>query len=571
MNGGAYGGQIMCPFFKKSKKQSDDGYEWFIPEDSRQHLVKLFEKLQEPVDLVVFTERGTNDVYNEYMVKFIRDIDRLSPLINASYYDLDSEEAKKYGVETSPALLLQPERYHVRFLGAPLGEEGRSFIEAILMVSRGQSNLSQSSKNMLAELQDPRHVQVFVNPSCPYCPGQVINAFKAAVEKPLLVRSECVETAENPELAMQFAVGSVPQTVINQELFLLGLEPEERFIAELLTLKNADDILAAQEEHHDHPAHGTRAERTIEEKDLIIIGAGPAGLTAGIYAERSGLSSVILEKAIIGGQVALTPVVENYPGFANIAGKKLMDIMSDHAREYTDIREGEQVEEIKVGNDLEVTTNHGVYLGRALLLCTGATWRKLGAPGEDRYFGFGVNYCASCDGYLYKGRKVFIIGGGNTALTDALHLKNLGVDVTIVHRRDAFRAEQKLQDAVQHAGIPVLWNSDVAEIHGDGKRVTGVTLRNTQDDGTMEHDVDGVFVAIGLDANVELAKQIGVQLDAQGFIKVDRGMRTNVPRIYAAGDVTGGVQQIVTAIGEGSTAALSAFEDLSNPYWIEKA
>lgn len=564
----------MSPLFKKDKQNGQQEDEWFIPEDGRKQLDKFFEHLQGPVELAVFTEEGTNDVYNEYMVKFMRDIDRLSEKVSTSFHDLDSPEAKQYGVETSPTLLLNPEKYDIRFQGAPLGEEGRSFVEAMMLVSTGKSGLSTVSKKMLDELKEERRVQVFVNPSCPYCPGQVINAFRAAVEKPELIKAACVETSENPELALQYNVGSVPHTVVNEELSMLGLEPEERFIAELLTLKSADELLSEEDEHAQHLEHEHFHEHEhdveVEEKDLVIIGAGPAGLTAGIYAERSGLSSVILEKAIIGGQVALTPTVENYPGFANVAGKKLMDIMSEHAREYTDIREGESVQEIKVGRNIEVYTNHGVYLARALLLCTGATWRKLGAPGEDRYFGFGVNYCASCDGYLYKGRKVFIVGGGNTALTDALHLKNLGVDVTIVHRRDVFRAEKQLQESVQREQIPVLWNQEVEEILGDEQRVTGVRLRNTQDGANREEEVDGVFVAIGLDANVELATQIGVTLDGQGYIKVDRQMRTNIPRIYAAGDVTGGVMQIVTAIGEGSTAALSAFEDLANPYWVKR-
>ncbi len=551
----------MSPLFRKEKKQ--DGEEWFIPEDGRKQLEKHFKLLRQPVELVVFTEDGTNDAYNEYMVKFVRDVARSSELVTARFLDLDSDEARQYGVETSPALLLNPDSCHIRFLGAPLGEEGRSFIQAMLMISTGQSGMSEVSRSMLDQLQDPRHVQVFVTPTCPYCPGQVVNAIKCAVEKPDLVRADCVETAENPELALRHGVGSVPHTVIDDTFFSLGLEPEERFVAQLLTLKSVDAL--SDEHDHDHAHHHL----PVEEFDVVIVGAGPAGLTAGIYAERSGLSCVILEKGVVGGQVALTPVVENYPGFANVAGKKLMEIMTDHAREYANILEGEDVREIKVGRNIEVHTNRTVFQARALILATGATWRKLDVPGEERFFGFGVNYCATCDGYLYKGRKAAIVGGGNTALTDALHLQNLGVDVTIIHRRDSFRAEKHLQEAVRRAGIPVLWNREVLEVLGnDEGRVRGVRLRDSKDGGEEEFGLDGLFVAIGLDANVDLATQIGLHLDEQGFVKVDRAMRTNIPRVFAAGDVTGGVQQIVTAIGEGSTAALSAFEDLANPYWL---
>lgn len=564
----------MSPIFKKDKKNENGEQEWFIPEDGRKHLAKYFEMFESPVTLLVFTKEGVNDPYNEYMVKFVKDIARLGgENIIAAFHDLESEEAEKYGVSASPALLLSPDTYHIRFLGAPLGEEGRSFVEALLMVSKGESKLSETSKKMLAELQEERRVMVFVNPSCPYCPGQVVNAFKAAIERPGLVKAECVETNENPDLATEHAVGAVPHTLVNEKLSLLGLEPEERFIAELLTLKNAEELMQEGGEESKHLAevgHVQDHDMDVQQVDLVIIGAGPAGLTAGIYAERSGLSNVILEKAIVGGQVAVTPVVENYPGFANVPGKKLMDIMSEHARQYADIREGESVMEIKVGRNVEVYTNRTVFLAKALILATGATWRKLGVPGEDRFFGFGVNYCASCDGYLYKGRKVIIVGGGNTALTDALHLQNLGVDVTIVHRRDSFRAEKHLQESVEKAEIPIVWDHEVEEIQGSDEAVASVRLKNTKDGSTREMEVDGVFVAIGLDANVDLATMIGVHLDKEGYIEVDRGMRTNIPRIYAAGDVTGGVQQIVTAIGEGSTAAISAFEDLANPYWLHK-
>nr|WP_281763280.1 FAD-dependent oxidoreductase [Pseudodesulfovibrio nedwellii] len=313
---------------------------------------------------------------------------------------------------------------------------------------------------------------------------------------------------------------------------------------------------------------------TIEpgEVDLVIVGAGPAGLTAGIYAVRAGLKAVVLEKHIVGGQVALTPIVENYPGFVSVPGKQLMDIMSEHAREYLPVHEGESVDAIQMGNMKEgetiiVTTSRGVYSAKALILTTGATYRKLGAVGEDTYFGRGINYCASCDGYLYKGKSVAIIGGGNTALTDALHLKNLGVNVSIIHRGDTFRAQKPLQDSVNHEQIPILWNTIVEEIEGDGRRVNNLKIRNLMTRAVTDMPVDGAFVAIGQEASTGLAKSLGVKLKEDGFVKVESDMRTNLPRVYAAGDLTGGLQQIVTAIGEGSIAAMSAFEDISHPYW----
>ncbi len=402
-----------------------------------------------------------------------------------------------------------------------------------------------------------------------------MNAIKCAIAKPGLVKAECIEMNENPEITERFNVGSVPHTVFNEGAHDgLGLMPEERFVVELMYLKSAEDLLA------DGDLPGMDGEKSpsqygsIEpgEVDLIIVGAGPAGLTAGIYAVRAGLKAVVLEKSIVGGQVALTPVVENYPGFATVPGKQLMDIMSEHAREYVPVHEGEGVDtidmgDIEAGESITVNTNRGVYSTKAILLTTGAAYRQLGAPGETTYFGRGINYCASCDGYLYKGKAVAIIGGGNTALTDALHLKNLGVSVTIIHRSDSFRAQKPLQDSVAYEKIPVLWNTVVEEIEGDEKRVNNLRIRNTKDDTVTDLPVDGAFVAIGQVAATDLAKSLNVALKDDGFIEVDAAMRTNIPRVYAAGDVIGGLQQIVTAIGEGSIAAMSAFEDISHPYW----
>ena len=540
--------------------------EWLIPEDGRQYLREIFSKLKTPVAIKVFTAAGEPGPYTDFMVKFARDLDRLGEKIHATFHKVGDGEAAKYEVDV-PSVLISPDAYHMRFLGAPLGEEARAFIEGIMYASLGTSGMSAQSKKMLAGFDEERFIQVFVSPTCPYCPGQIINAFKAAVEKPGRIKAEAVVTVENEELARKYGVGSVPHTVINDAHNMLGLMPEERFVQEMISLEDAEEPHGGHDHVHDHAHDGASGGLEVIEIDLVVAGAGPAGLTAGIYAERSGMKTVILEKGVIGGQVTLTPVVENYPGFANVAGGKLMEIMSQHAREYCTIREGEEVAEVKVGKQIEVITGRSRFVAKALIIATGATWRKLGALGEDRYFGLGVNYCASCDGYLYKGKKVAVVGGGNTALTDALHLKNLGVDVTVIHRREAFRAEKHLQDSLAREGVPVLWNKEVLEIQGDDMRVHTLRLVDTKTGEESDFAVNGVFVAIGHDANNAIAQQLGLAMDKDGFIVVDRNMRTSIPRIYAAGDVTGGVQQIVTAVGEGSAAALAAFEDTTHPYW----
>jgi thioredoxin reductase (NADPH) len=546
--------------FKKEDKKD----KWFIPEDSRKALLERFKELKDTVHLEVFIKEGENDPYNTLSVVFCSDLSRLSDKIVTTVNVIGEEKSKQYDVTNSPSILFNPDEYNIRYTGAPAGEEGKSFVETILMVSKGESGLTKESKEALAELEESRHLMVFITPDCPYCPGQVINAFRAAVERPDLVSAECVESIENIELAKTYDVGAVPHTVVNSTTMSKGLQQEEMFILELLTLEPT----AMSQEILDETADDTHGKPTTE-VDVIIIGAGPAGLTAGIYAKRSGLSAVVLEKDMVGGLVAVTPVVENYPGFTNIAGKRLMDMISSQAKDYVDIYEGEELSEIKIGKKVEAYTNRGKYIGDGLIFATGAKYRKLGVPGEETFAGHGVSYCATCDGYFFKDKKVLMVGGGNSALTDALHLKNLGAHVAIVHRRDKFRAEKYLQESIEREKIPVIWDSVVDEILGNKKTVTGVKIINQISKETKIHKVDGVFIAIGEVPNSKLAGELGIKLKDDGFVDIDNHCRTNIPRIYAAGDVTGGIRQIVTAVSEGATAALAAFEDLANPYWLK--
>ena len=309
-----------------------------------------------------------------------------------------------------------------------------------------------------------------------------------------------------------------------------------------------------------------QAEAALGDYDVIIVGAGPAGLSAGIYASRAGLECVILEKGVPGGQVITSPMIENYPGFAEIAGMKLMETMAEHARRYVEIREGEEVLRIKGGDKFELTTPSGRYSTRAVILATGSSHRKLGVPGEEGMTGKGVSYCATCDGFFYKGKEVIVVGGGNTALTDALYLHSIGCGVSIVHRRDSLRADKHLQDSVAEKGIPLMMDTVVEEIL-EGKEVTAVRLRNLKTGITTTKPLNGVFVAVGEVPSSQLASELDLEMDPGGFVTVDKSYRTSVQFVYAAGDVSGGIRQIVAAVHGGAAAALSCFEDLMNPYY----
>jgi thioredoxin reductase (NADPH) len=259
-------------------------------------------------------------------------------------------------------------------------------------------------------------------------------------------------------------------------------------------------------------------------------------------------------------------VVENYPGLTQVGGKSLVDIMVNHAMEYVRIFPGEEVVDVQEGETMVIHTSRRRFLASAVLLATGATYRHLDVPGETALAGHGVSYCSTCDGPLFKGKKVIIVGGGDSAVTEALHLHNIGVDVTLVHRREALRAQAHLTKSLQAANIPVIFDAIVQEIRGEG-RVQEVLLMVGKKKKTKSMKVDGVFIAVGYVPAVELARKIGIELTEEGYIKRDDHHRTTIPGIYSAGDVEGGYKQIVTAAGQGAEAAMSIYEDLGNPYW----
>jgi thioredoxin reductase (NADPH) len=302
-------------------------------------------------------------------------------------------------------------------------------------------------------------------------------------------------------------------------------------------------------------------------EELAIIGGGPAGYTAGIYAARAGLGAAILEQGYGGGQASTSPWMENYPGFEGISGMDLMERMKAHAQRYLRVVEGASVEAVvREGGGFVLRAGEREWHASAVIFATGAGYKKLGIPGEAELLGMGVSYCATCDGMFFRGRKVAVIGGGNSGATEALHLRHVGADVTLIHRRDALRAEKVLQERLKAEGVKLLLERETLEVVGESA-VKGLRLRDKSTGAEEFHEFGGVFISVGVEPNVSLATGIGIELDDEGFIKTDRSMRTNVRMAYAAGDVTGGLRQVITACAGGAVAALSAYDDLKNPYW----
>lgn len=525
-------------------------------ERAQAQLVAFFKAMPHSIPLLLFSDPHRNESYAAATRQVLRAVRELTDKISLREYGLDHELARKWEVRHSPTLLAAPESFRIRWLGAPVGHETQTLMELLSLLGYRESGLGEAAAKMVQKLREPRAIKVFVSPTCPYCPQQAVNALRAAIARPDLVSVEIIDIQANPELAEEYQAYSVPQTYANGRLIARGAQPEELFLASLDKLEQVNVFIP-------------ESEAAEVATDLVIVGGGPAGLTAGIYAARSGLAAVVVEKGMLGGQVAATPTVENYPGFTEVGGKTLTDIMVAHALRYVKIFPDEEVLAIVPGEPLVVRTSRRRFTARAVLLATGAAHRRLGVPGEERLSGRGVSYCSTCDGPLFKGKKVIMVGGGNSAVTEALHLHNIGCDVTLVHRRDTLRAEGHLRKSLAAAGIPLRLASEVTEILGEA-RVEAVVVRGSQSGETATLPVDGVFVAIGYEPAVGLAKKLGITLTAEGYIARDDHHRTSVAGIYSAGDVEGGYKQIVTAAGQGAAAALSIFEDLVNPYWKEK-
>jgi thioredoxin reductase (NADPH) len=540
--------------FRKKKTEQKERQ----PEEKKvDDLLKaVFDLLPRKVELLLFTGPGRNEPYCEAARKILGSLAALSEKIGYQEFDIKHETAAKYKIEYTPTLIIDPDHVHIRWLGAPLGREIEPFFQAVNMVGHQKAGLGDQALKILKSIDETRHIKIFVSFTCPYCPQQVRNALQSAVERPDIIFLEIIDVEAVPEVADKYNAFSTPTVYANEKLIAKGAQPEELF---MISLKKLEEVTIFIPDND--------AEQI--ETDLVIVGGGPAGLTAGIYAVRSGLKSVVVEKGALGGQVATTPLVENYPGLTQVGGKALVDIMVVHALEYANIFPGEEVMDIKPGQPIIVTTNRRRFLTRVVLLATGAVYRHLGAPGEERLFGRGVSYCSTCDGPLFKDRQVIIVGGGDSAVTEALHLNQIGVRVTLIHRRDALRAQAHLTKSLTDQNIPLLLDTEVKEIRGED-RVREVELLDNRSKETRVMPVDGVFVAVGYEPSVELAKRIGVELTRDGYIKKDERHRTNIPGIYSAGDVEGGYKQIVTAAGQGAEAALAIFEDLVNPYWVSQ-
>ena len=299
-----------------------------------------------------------------------------------------------------------------------------------------------------------------------------------------------------------------------------------------------------------------------EKYDVIIIGGGPSGMSTGIYAGRYGLKSIIIDSNILGGNMNLASKIENYPGFSDIEGRKLAEHMCAQTKQYSEIKEFETVENItKNENIFNVTTDKSKYFSSAIIFATGTTHKKLNVLGEDKFLGKGISYCATCDGNFFKNKDVVVVGGGNTSISSAIYLRNIGCNVILIHRKSMLQAENILENTLKSREIKILLNTKILEIRGD-KFVNEILIEEITTGEKKFLSAKGVFIEVGVIPNSIIAEKISVKTDKEGYIIVDNNQRTNLKYVYACGDVTTEVMQIVTACASGAKSALSAYIDL---------
>ena len=293
--------------------------------------------------------------------------------------------------------------------------------------------------------------------------------------------------------------------------------------------------------------------------EVIIIGGGPAGLTAGLYTSRSRFNTLLIEIGLLGGQMTTTEVIENYPGFPQgINGDELSRLMEEQAKRFGLEVVSQEVVEVKLEGERKlVKTDESTYLCEALIICTGTEYRKLGIPGEKEFTGKGVSYCATCDGAFFKDSQIVVVGGGDSALTEALFLTKFAKELTIIHRRDALRGTKIYQERVlSNPKIKMLWNSVVQKIKGDSI-VRSIVIKNVKTGEIDEFNTEGVFLFVGVSPRTQFLKNL-ITFDEAGYIVTDENCETSIKGVFAAGDCRKRLlRQIATAVGDGATAAFA--------------
>lgn len=446
-------------------------------------------------------------------------------------------------------LLKDGKQTGITFRGIPNGHEFTSLLLAVLNLDgKGKNFPDEQVCNRVKALKGPIRLTTYVSLTCTNCPD-VVQALNAMTTLNAAITHEMVDGALYQEEVDALKIQGVPSVFADGKLLHVGRGDFGELLAKLEAQYGIDD---------------SRIENTVKHYDVIVAGGGPAGVSAAIYSARKGLRVAIVAERI-GGQVKETVGIENLISVSHTTGSELADNLKTHLMQYpVDLLEHRKIESVEIiGKEKQVVTSVGeTFSAPALIIATGASWRKLNVPGETEYIGRGVAFCPHCDGPFYKGKHVAVVGGGNSGIEAAIDLAGICFKVTVFEFMDELKADSVLQEKAKSLpNVEIFVSSQTTEVIGNGDKLTALRIKDRKTEEERLVELDGVFVQIGLAAN-SAAFRDAVEMNRPGEIVIDAHCRTNVPGIYAAGDVsTVPYKQIIIAMGEGAKAALSAFED----------
>jgi alkyl hydroperoxide reductase subunit F len=499
------------------------------------------EKITRPVELVASLDDGPRSAE---LRELLTEIAGMSERITFEQRD-DDERRPSFSIDRAGTDV------SVRFAGIPMGHEFTSLVLALLQVGGHPSTASAETVQAIEDLDGEHRFETFLSLSCQNCPDvvQALNLMSIVNPK---VSHVAIDGALFQDEADARGVKAVPTVFLNGEPFGQGRMTLEEIVAKL-------DSGAAEREAEQLAGK--------EEFDVLVVGGGPAGATAAIYAARKGIRTGVLAERF-GGQVLDTMAIENFVSVPYTEGPKLASALEQHVKEYeVDVMDRQRAVKLVAGEDggpVEVELENGVSLkSKSVILTTGARWRHMGVPGEEEYRNKGVTYCPHCDGPLFKGKRVAVIGGGNSGVEAAIDLAGVVKHVTLIEFDDKLRADDVLQRKLRSLpNVDVVLSALTTEVVGDGNGVTGLTYQDRETNESHSVELEGIFVQIGLLPNTEWLKG-DIELSERGEVVIDERGQTSIPGVFAAGDCTTvPFKQIVIAMGAGSTAALGAFDHL---------
>ncbi len=533
-------------------------------EETGAEIAQVLADMVEPVRLLLFVDDDCEpcETQRQLLEETAALSDRLTVEVLTS---ADRDAIAEYAIARFPATVPLGDRDRgIRFYGLTGGQEYASLLQTVVMLSTGRSALEPELEALVAALDSPVHLQVFITLTCPYCPRMVHTAHQFAYVNDR-IRADMVDASQFLDLAQGYAVEGVPRIIINETTALEGLYPPQLFY--LAILEVVDPEAYGQVEAAMREAEGLRQVLPLEEErlyDVLIVGGGPAALSAALYAARKDLDvGLVAEK--LGGQLMYTAEVENYLGLPGVTGNELLEKFRFHAESYplADLM-GVRVDEVAAshGGFLIHTSDGRDFAAQSVIYAAGKEYARLGVPNEERFIGRGIAFCATCDAPLYRGRRVAVVGGGNSAFTAVRDLLSFASEIHLIHRRETFTADAALIEQVRdEPTVTVHTPYEVGAFTGD-EALTGVELVSTGDGQTKTLSVDGVFLEIGLSPNTDPVRGL-VGLNGRGEVPVAADASTEVPGFFAAGDVTDVPEkQISVAVGQGALAALAAYRYL---------